>query len=247
MGKRILAIIDITASSCIIVTSAAVLWAIVAGGVASRRSIGPGSPESVAESVVENVEARQLHVSLDKAEVLYPNGSSVFLIEFSDFQCPFCRKYARETLPQVKRELIDTKRVGYAFFNFPLGQIHQSAMSAAQAATCAGKQHRFWQMHDLLFGDNKLAPDLFVSHAGSLGLDIPQFQSCVESTRSEVRGSIELGSGLGVTSTPTFFVGRVENNGSVALLRRISGAHPYNVFKTALDEFLQGRGRVVSD
>jgi protein-disulfide isomerase len=175
---------------------------------------------------------------MDKVDVL-ANNSKVMLIEFSDFECPFCGPYARETLPRIRRELIDRGKVGYAFANFPLDHIHHSAMRAAQAAKCASKQGKFWEMHDLLFSNRqKITSDPALSSASELRLDVTRFQACLESAALEVRNSIELGRALDVTATPTFFLGNMTEDGSVVLKSKLSGALPYSAFKAALDELL---------
>lgn len=95
--------------------------------------------------------ARSAKVSIDDDPVLGRADAPVTLLEFSDYQCPFCARFFRDTLPTLKAEYIDTGKVRYVFRDFPIDQLHPYARKAAEAANCAGDQGRYWEMHDLLF------------------------------------------------------------------------------------------------
>jgi protein-disulfide isomerase len=234
MTTRIARVLDIVASCCVILVSIAVLKMVVTSDVAS----GPAR-EGTHGSAAEDVTARRLQIALDEIDVL-ANNSKVMLIEFSDFECRFCGQYARETLPRIRREFIDRGRIGYAFASFPLDPSHPPAMRAAQAAKCASKQGKFWEMHDLLFDNRKKSAfETVLSGASELGLDTTRFQACFESVTAEVRNSIELGRRLDVTATPTFFLGNIAADGSVALKSRLSGALPYGAFEAAFEELFK--------
>jgi len=154
------------------------------------------------------------------------------LIEFSDYQCPFCARYARETLPQIEREYISTGKVKYVFRDFPIESIHKDAVRAAAAAHCAGDQGKYWEMHDRLFANQaKLRPADFKEHAVAVGLDAAAFAQCLESGRetARVRKDAEEAARYGVTGTPAFFV-----NG-----RPVIGAQPYEAFAVVIDDELE--------
>src|SRR5688572_11937738 len=111
-----------------------------------------------------------------------PNAK-VAVIEFSDYQCPFCSRYVTESLPQLAKEYIDTGKVKYVWRDLPL-DFHKQAFKAAEAAHCAGEQGRFWEMHDVLFANQKnLMPEDLTRHAAGLQLDASQFQQCLSSDR----------------------------------------------------------------
>ena len=126
------------------------------------------------------------------------------------------------------------------YVNFPLESIHPSARKAAEAAECAGRQGRYWDMHDLLFQHQiGMSRGEFLRFAGQLSLDHRQFSSCLDGEAKQlIERHIELGRALGVNSTPVFFAGALRVDGSVALKTKMSGALPYATIKTALKELL---------
>lgn len=172
-------------------------------------------------------------------------NAKLTLIEFSDYQCPFCARHARETLPQIERDYINTGKIKYVFRDFPLEAIHKEAFKAAEAAHCAGEQGKYWEMHDRLFA-NQQALDLngLSRHAQALALDLQTVQQCLRSGRhaANVRKDISNGLKAGVRGTPTFFLGLTEpNNPNLKALRMIRGAQPYTIFKGAIDSLLSSQ------
>ena len=164
----------------------------------------------------------------------------VVMIEFTDYQCPFCRRHFIETFPQIQKDYIDTGKVRYVFMEFPLTSIHPQAQLASEAALCANDQGAYMAMHDMLFGRQEEwagrddAGEMFVSYAGELGLDADKFTACLDSGQHETRvlSGLETGSRLGVDGTPAFFL-----NGHF-----VSGAQPYAVFQEAIESLLAGEG-----
>src|SRR6266511_2559330 len=152
----------------------------------------------------------------------------VTIVEFSDFQCPFCSR-ARPTVNKVRETYGDKVRV--IFRNFPLS-IHPQAQKAGEAAGCAGEQGKFWEMHDRLFANQaKLqVPDL-KEHAAVLGLDPEAFRQCLDSGRhtADLQRDAEAGTGYGVSGTPSFFI-----NG-----RPLVGAQPFESFAQVIDDELE--------
>lgn len=154
-------------------------------------------------------------------------NAKITMIEFSDFQCPYCARYVTETFPQIEREYIETGKVLYIFHHYPL-PFHQYAQKAAEAAECAGEQGKFWEMHDKLFADQeKLTEADLKTYAANLGLNTSQFNTCLSSGQfqDEVQADMELGQSMGVNGTPSFFV-----NGKF-----VSGAQPFASFKQIID------------
>jgi protein-disulfide isomerase len=157
----------------------------------------------------------------------------VTVYEMSDFQCPYCRQFAQETFPQLERDYIRTGKVRWVFINFPLTSVHQHASAAAELALCAGKQQKFWRVHDLLFTYQKSwaplkeAGPFFVSLADSAGLSKPALLSCLQApeTLNSVRADAEGAARSGATSTPTFYI-----EGGL-----LEGALPLDVFRQVLD------------
>jgi len=176
----------------------------------------------------------------------YPSKGSqsakLILIEFTDYQCPFCGRHFQETSPQIERDYVNTGRVRYVVRDFPIESIHKDALKAAEAAHCAGEQDQYWQMHHRLFnGQNALTADHLSAYAGALGLDVQRFQRCLDSNKytGKIRQDLEEAQKVGVRSTPSFLLGVAEPGGSrVRVVKMIAGAHPYPVFKEAIDGLL---------
>ena len=163
------------------------------------------------------------------------------LIEFSDFQCPYCGRYARETFEKIKLQLVDAGKLTYSFVHFPLESIHGDAVRAAEGAECAGESGKFWEMHDVLFKNQQaLALADLRKSAMALGVTAADFDLCMGGrVRSRVSEGLEEGKRLGVSSTPTFLLGEVQGDGQVLVRRRIRGAATYETFDKAVREIEQ--------
>ena len=176
----------------------------------------------------------------------YPSKGSqnakLILIEFTDYQCPFCGRHFQQTSPQIERDYVNTGRVRHVVRDFPIESIHKDALKAAEAAHCAGEQGRYWQMHGRLFnGQNALTADHLSAYAGALGLDVQSFQRCLDSNKYTVKIRQDLAEAqkVGVQATPSFLLGVAEPDGSsVKVVKMIAGAHPYTVFKEVIDSLL---------
>lgn len=180
--------------------------------------------------------ATNLQVSLDNVPMLGEATASVTVVEFSDFQCPYCEQFFNMTLPQLKKEYVDTGKVKYYFKNFPLTSLHKNAAKAAEAALCAQDQDGFWAYHDQLFAQQsewaeQASPSTaFARYATAVGLKSKDFASCLETDKHAARVSGEMSEGqtLGVTGTPSFVI-----NG-----RLLVGAYPFSEFKKIIDPLL---------
>jgi protein-disulfide isomerase len=163
-------------------------------------------------------------------------SGSIAIVEFTDFQCPFCARHQQDTFPTLKRDLIDTGKARYITMHLPL-RSHPQAMAAAEAAQCAAAQGKFPEMREQLFGhQNELAAADYASFAASIGLDTASFAQCLREHAAlpRVAADEKEAERLGVKGTPTLFIGRVRSDGGVDLLRRLGGALP---LQTILDEF----------
>ncbi len=161
-----------------------------------------------------------------------PREAKVTLVEFADYQCPFCA----QTTPLVDQVLqAYPKDVNFVFKNFPLpATMHPNAMPAAKAAVAAGKQGKYWEMHDILFKNSRaLGMDQIKGYAGEIGLDVPKWESDFNSPAVQAQVDQELADGrsAGVRGTPTFFI-----NGKVAQGRSIEA------FKQQIDAALGAKG-----
>jgi protein-disulfide isomerase len=197
----------------------------------ARQAAGPPPP----------VAPESLDLSVADAYAKGGAGARLVLVEFSDFQCPFCGRHVKLTMPQIEREYVDTGKLRYVVRNMPLEQIHPDALRAAEAAECAGDQGKYWQMHEQLFGHQQAlaAPDL-VRYAQDAGAEPAAFQKCLEASphQAKIRQDLADAQAAGINGTPTFFLGFADGNGKVKAARRISGAQPYPVFKSAIEALL---------
>lgn len=170
-------------------------------------------------------------------------SSGLILVEFIDYECPFCSRYVRETLPQILRQYVDNGVIQYAVIDFPLS-IHPRAAKAAEASHCAGEQGKFWEIHDLMMAKQKSLGDLS-SFAVSLNLNISKFNNCVNSGKyaSMVSRNIALAQKLGINSAPNFIIGRVNSSRSrkVTGISMIRGAVPFTRFQMELNAALSMR------
>lgn len=162
------------------------------------------------------------------------------LIEFSDYQCPYCKRHVDTTLPQLEKEYIATGKLRYVFRDFPLESIHEQALKAAEASHCAGEQQKYWEMHDRLFANQKaLAPADLLEHARAIGLETRPFRKCLDSSRyvDVIRSSVTEGKKIGISSTPAMLLG--SSDGSlVKEIKLMAGALPFAVFKAEIDKLL---------
>lgn len=182
---------------------------------------------------VRLVENSQL--SLEGAHIQGSPNARIVLIEFSDFECPFCGRFASETYQKIKTEFVEPGRIRYAFRHFPLSN-HRFARAASEAAVCAGRHGRFWEMHDELFANQRaLAADNLLTHATNIGLALDDFKLCIGSRAAvDVDRDIQIAERAGISVTPTFMIGEMSKDDTVRVIKRIDGAHGIDVFRSAL-------------
>jgi protein-disulfide isomerase len=179
-------------------------------------------------------------ISLEGAATAGSSSAKAAVIEYSDYQCPFCARFARDTEPALRKEYVETGKVLFAFRHLPLEQIHAFALKAAESAECARRQDKFWSMHALLFEDPKaLELPMLRQRAIRSGLDVKAFDRCLAGQALDrVREDAASAQALGITGTPAFLLGEVLPDGRVKVTRRLSGALPIEQFRAALDALL---------
>jgi len=172
-----------------------------------------------------------------EAPVLGRSDAKVTIIEFSDFQCPYCQRFFNDTFGQLKSRYIDTGGVKFVFRNFPLSGLHQNAEKAAEAAECANRQGKFWQYHDLLFKNGQsdgtgLDTASLKKYADELGLDQNKFNQCLDNGEAAevINKDIADGGAVSISGTPIFFI-----NG-----KELVGAQPFAAFEQAIEDALKG-------
>jgi protein-disulfide isomerase len=173
------------------------------------------------------------------------SAARVAIIEYADFECPYCGEYERETFPQILSDYIATGKVKYFYRDLPL-PMHGRAMPAARAARCAGEQGKYWEMHDSLFArQTALSAPALLDRAQTLGLDTAKFTECQSSDKytEDIQKSVSEAQRMGVEGTPTFFLGVVEPSGDVTIEKRFQGTAPFDVFKSSLDALLASNGQ----
>ena len=194
--------------------------------------------------------AQPATISAGTLPALGSQNARVVLVDFSDYQCPFCGRFYRDTMPQLDREYFKTGKVKYLFRDLPLEAIHPHAFKAAQAARCAGEQGKFWEMHYRLFENQRaLDPAALTAYAESLEIDTPKFKQCMDADKyaDAIRQDMAEAANAGINSTPNFVVGVVDGKdtrgANIKVLHVITGARPYAFFKAAIDSALAAQNQ----
>jgi len=183
------------------------------------------------------------NISADNDPIIGNPDAPITIIEFSDFQCPFCARFYSQTLPLIYEEYIEPGKVKLVFRDYPIQSIHPNAVPAAVASECANEQGKFKEMHDMLFEkqngwnnqETEDALSLFSQYATKIQLDQERFDSCLISGKymEEIKKDFDDGQNYGVTGTPGFFVG----NDQIGYVQ-IKGAQPFESFKKIIDSQL---------
>ena len=175
-----------------------------------------------------HLEPLRVAVELEGAPLRGPADAPVTIVEFSDFQCPFCKR-VQPVIQHLRKRY--AREVSWRFKDLPLNSIHATAQQAAEAARCAGEQGKFWEYHDALFSVDQITSEIHEGLAGSLGLASEPFLECLKSGkyREAVQADSKKAEGLGIGSTPTFVI-----NGII-----LSGAQPLEEFARIIDSELR--------
>ena len=216
---------------------------------ADSRPAGDGGSESAAApatpAAAGNASADPRIGVADTARITGDDDAPVWIVEISDFQCPYCRQWQLETYPQLREEYLATGKAKLAYVNLPLTSLHPHAVLAAEAALCAGAQGRFWEVHDALFatqeGWSRLgnARPAFDSLAAASGVAMDAWTQCVDSQvmRPLIQRDSERSAGSGASSTPTFLI-MADSTIPGAQPAMLVGAQPIESFRRAIDALL---------
>jgi|CXWK01.1.fsa_nt_gi protein-disulfide isomerase len=224
--------LDVVATIMVIAVAAAILYRVLVPQTIPVRAEVKGAAAPVRPPVPLPSEP----LPLANAAIKGDRNARVAIIVYSDFQCPYCGVFARETWPALQKEFVDTGKVLFAFRHLPLDSIHPKARRVAEAAECARQQGKFWEFHDALFAQQKdLAGADMGQQALALGLAPKLFGACLsgqaaDRVMADSRGAEE----LGINGTPTFFIGRLEPGGIVRVTDRLVGAQKLSAFDKAI-------------
>ena len=205
---------------------------LIAALVASCAHAPPGAPQSQAAQVAEAQAKPDFNV-IGSYDV------RVVVIEFTDLQCPYCAHFANQVFPRVKARYVDTGKIRYVSRDLPL-PMHAHAETAAVAARCAGEQGRFWEYRDAVIADQqRIGAEPWDEFAKTLGLDLERFEACRRDGRQleAVRADAQFALSHGLSSTPSFALGRLVN-GEFVLAEKFSGSGSYEAFAARIDALL---------
>lgn len=182
-------------------------------------------------------------LSLGEAPFLGDADATVTLVEFSDYQCPFCRRHKDQVMPDLLKNFVDTGKLKYVMFEFPLA-MHANAKDAAQAALCAGEQGQYWQMHDKMFENQRqLKVENLKAYGAELGLDSAAFDACLDNGKyaQRISDDITAGGRMGITGTPAFVVGLTDQKDSnkANVTEFINGAQSLEKFSQVIEDMLK--------
>ena len=181
--------------------------------------------------------AKQGHAKLDlkNTPMLGSKDAPVTIVEFTDYQCPFCQRFHTQVFGELKKNYIDTGKVRFYSRDLPLDSLHPNAQRAAEAARCAGDQGQFWKIREIMSANpNQLDLESLVADAQQLKLDVPAFRACVQGDKykNEVQSDVLEAMKIGADGTPAFVIGKSTPDGVDGDL--MVGAQPYPVFDARL-------------
>ena len=184
--------------------------------------------------------AKPVTVSVSASPTLGTESAPVTIVEFTDYECGFCARFATTIFPQLKAKYVDTGKLRFVSRELPLA-MHKHAFKAAVASHCAANQDRFWEMRDLLFRNQKqLEPDSLTVYAQTLDMDYAAFAECFEADQPKAlidRDMADAGK-AGIRGTPTFVLGPTEPGKTTITGNLIVGAKPYTAFAAQIDALL---------
>ena len=197
---------------------------ITGNAVTGDTTAGVNDLGNTAPTPTVNIDMKKI---VDDDPYLGKDNAPVVIVEFSDYQCPFCSRFYTETLSQIKTQYIDTGKVKFVYRDFPLS-FHPEALPAATAVNCAEEQGKFWEFHNKVFENQQIISAAnYKLWAEELGLDVAKWETCTKDTkvRAEIQKDFNDGTAAGVQGTPAFII-----NGKV-----ISGAQPFTAFSQVIE------------
>jgi protein-disulfide isomerase len=168
-----------------------------------------------------------------------PEGK-VAIVEFSDYECPYCARFTSGVLPELRNQFISTGKVRHFFANFPLSN-HPNAIPMAAAAMCAAKQDAYWRMHDALFENRPKTAEAIRDLGRGIGLQMQPFETCLgedHAATERIELDQRIADGFQISGTPSFVVGTIDAQGLVTAADVIVGAQPLSVFEAAITKLL---------
>jgi protein-disulfide isomerase len=231
-------VLETIATVCVIVVSCVVAAAFVQslfrGPAAATRANGGATAPRPSPPLPATP------VSLKGAALQGSPAARVGVLEASDYQCPYCGEFARQTLPALETQYVEPGKVRFAFLNLPL-PMHPFAEKAAEAAECARRQGQFWAYHTLSFAhQDQLDEADLRARARAIHLDGQTFDACLGGqAAADVARDAAAARALGVTGTPTFLIGIVQRDGRLKVEQRLTGAQPVAAFQAVLDRLLK--------
>jgi protein-disulfide isomerase len=162
------------------------------------------------------------------------------VIEFSDFECPYCGAFARDSFARLEKEFVETGKTAYSFRHLPFERLHKFAFKAAEAAECARRQGKFWELHHALFRQQSALSTIDLRNAGrAVGMEMARFDGCLGGEAVQaIRQDQSEATRLNIDSTPTILIGRLIGTAKVSVLRKINGAQPYSMIAATINELL---------
>lgn len=183
---------------------------------------------------------QNIEFELGRNPVMGMNTAGLTMVEFTDYQCPYCARYAQETLSEIVNKFVDSGKIRYAIFDLPLS-IHKLAFKAAEASRCARDQGKYWEMHDQMMANQSTLDDL-VSNAESVNLDLTRFKSCMDSNKytDEVSDDMNMAKLLGISGTPSFVLAVTDQEDPTKIkgFSIIRGNQPFAAFEHAINHAL---------
>lgn len=188
------------------------------------------------------IQDADLALQLDEHPEIGRADADLVIVEFSDFQCTHCRRHLVQTMPRVVSELVDTGKVRYVFFDYPIEAAHPFAHKAAKAARCADEQGQYWAMRQQLFQNAKAVQPIFLTdHVDAVGLDVAAFDACMGADRlsDAIADDQAQAIALSIRGTPTLLVGTASDDGNrIQVIKRIVGAVDYPAIAQVVDQLL---------
>jgi len=242
-------------------TAAVAVAATLCGGAQMAQAEGITSDQAQQildelKAIRKNLEARPVQAAPapaqpapaadDKVSMASPVGgfsvgkddAPLMLVEYTDYQCPFCQRFHTDSYAQIKSNYIDTGKVKFVSRDFPLG-FHENAMRGAVAARCAAEQGKYWELrHTMIINASQLQPDKIEGYAANVSMDVNKFKTCVaaDKFKASIDKDIAEGTAAGINGTPSFVLGRVKD-GKLQGVRMV-GAMPYSQFDAKIKEML---------
>lgn len=218
---------------------------LIGGSITAFSNMGSNTSTESSPEDVQEIVAFLTSPTVPGAGALGSDNATISIVEFGDYQCPFCARFNQETKDVLVSQYVDTGVVNYGFKDFVINDLPRDKLStlAAEASYCAAEQDKFWEYHDEVYrnseGENTgwITQESLVSFAQNVGIsDIDQFSSCLDSHKynQQVVNNHAFAAGVGLTSTPTFLILK-ENSTKIAA---IEGAQPIQVFDDVINQFL---------